>query len=225
MSTGWIKLYRKITELPEWQAKPYDEAHALVDLLVCANHKDQPVLFHGRYEECKRGELVTSSYKLAERWGWSRGKVRLFLARLTKKGYIKAHRKAHRFLRITFCNYDAFPLGDVGKKPTDQPTERPTDTRDSAPGAQPQAPNNLKKIKKKDYIGPDYKKKRGGDPGMDEFSLTPEVKAFIREQYPEEVRQKFQSLQRDGIHGKKHKAAMDKFYVQLLQELRQAAED
>lgn len=81
---GYIKLYRSLLVNPLWMQKPFSKGQAWADLLMKANFKDNQILFGFELITVKRGEHITSEVKLAERWGWSRQKVRNFLELLGK---------------------------------------------------------------------------------------------------------------------------------------------
>lgn len=53
-----------------------------------ANHKENKFLLGNELIEIERGSFITSEVKLAERWGWSRTKVRSFLELLEKDNMI-----------------------------------------------------------------------------------------------------------------------------------------
>jgi DNA replication protein DnaD len=48
-------------------------------MLMLANHEDKEILLGNKVVTVKAGSFITSEVKLAERWGWSRHKVRDFL--------------------------------------------------------------------------------------------------------------------------------------------------
>jgi hypothetical protein len=50
-----------------------------VDLLILANHKEGIIRKRGIKIDLERGDIGFSEVELAERWKWSRGKVRRFL--------------------------------------------------------------------------------------------------------------------------------------------------
>lgn len=79
---GWIKVDRAITEHWVWSDKPFSRGQAWIDLLLLANHKDESFVWRGKTIDAKRGEICRSVSFLAERWGWSRKKTKLFLDRL-----------------------------------------------------------------------------------------------------------------------------------------------
>lgn len=76
---GWILLHRSITENPLWQDKPFSKGQAWIDLLLMANHAPAKLLLGNKIIELGRGQFHTSELKLAEKWGWSRKKVRAYL--------------------------------------------------------------------------------------------------------------------------------------------------
>ena len=82
---GYIKLYRQIFANEIWNDKePFDRRSAWIDLLLLANHKDHTIIYKGKTIEVKRGQVNRSVYQLAERWNWSRGRVKRFLDLLKK---------------------------------------------------------------------------------------------------------------------------------------------
>jgi len=83
MLEGWVKLYRTLTENDLWLEKPFSKGQAWVDLLLITNHKKGIVkVKNGLTFPVKRGECGYSILGLADRWGWSRGKVDRFLLSL-----------------------------------------------------------------------------------------------------------------------------------------------
>ena len=78
LKDGWIKLFRSLLRWRGWpKRRAYTEVEAFIYLLLSANHEK------GEFEDIKieRGQLVTSIVGLAEKWRWSRGKVKLFLVK------------------------------------------------------------------------------------------------------------------------------------------------
>jgi len=79
MQQGWICIHRKIRECFIWNEEPYDKAHAWIDLLLRANHRNKKIMVNGHIKVITRGQLHTSISSLAEQWKWSRNKVYRFL--------------------------------------------------------------------------------------------------------------------------------------------------
>ena len=82
---GFIKVYRAVTDSPMWTERPFDKAHALVDLVSLANYENK--VSGGK--EYRAGCVYSSERDLSRRWGWSREKVRRFLSDLIKDGFVR----------------------------------------------------------------------------------------------------------------------------------------
>ena len=90
---GWIKLYRQIQDSALWDdGEPFDKAHAWIDLLLCVNHADRQKMIAGEIVTVKQGEMFTSDKFLANRWHWSRNRVRRFLETIERNNMIYVKR-------------------------------------------------------------------------------------------------------------------------------------
>lgn len=105
MYSGWISIYRNIQDHWLWQEKPYDKAHAWIDLLLSANHKDNKVLIGNELIIVKRGSLITSQLKLMNKWGWSKSKLIKFLDLISTDGMINYNSTKH-YTMVTINNYE-----------------------------------------------------------------------------------------------------------------------
>lgn len=76
---GWIKLHRKLLENPFWLDKPFSKGQAWIDLLLLVNHEPNEIMIGNEVVQISTGQRHTSELKLAQRWGWSRKKVRAYL--------------------------------------------------------------------------------------------------------------------------------------------------
>lgn len=113
VNKGWISLYRSIQDHWLWQEKPYDKAHAWLDLLLSANHQDKKIVFDSNLVDVKRGEFITSIRKLCERWGWSNSKVKKFLETLQLDGMI-TYKSDTKKTTINIVNYNVYqPSSDA----------------------------------------------------------------------------------------------------------------
>jgi NACalpha-BTF3-like transcription factor len=79
---GYIKLYRDLQDNPIWQQRPFSKGQAWIDMIFRCNHICKPVSGFGNIQWVKRGEFISSNYKLAEAWGWSESAVRTFMRQL-----------------------------------------------------------------------------------------------------------------------------------------------
>ena len=115
---GYIKLYRDIRS--HWIWSDPDYLRAWVDLLMMVNHEDKQILFNKKLITVKRGSRITSIRKLAERWGWSRGRVARFLDMLEQDHMIATRRTTQKTL-INVINYSFYQ----SEKPKRGPRMRP----------------------------------------------------------------------------------------------------
>lgn len=104
---GWISIYRKIQDSWLWQEKPFDKAHAWIDLLLLANHQDKKALLGNELVIVKRGSFITSQKKLMYRWGWGSEKTRRFLKLLHSDGMIKIETDKKK-TTIVINNYEEY---------------------------------------------------------------------------------------------------------------------
>ncbi len=114
--SGWISIHRKIQDHWLWQEKPFDKRSAWIDLLLMANHKDNKFLLGNELIEVKRGSFITSEYKLMDRWGWSKTKVRNFLKLLEDdKMIIKISDR--KKTTLTIVSYNDYQVLETTKEP------------------------------------------------------------------------------------------------------------
>lgn len=88
---------------PLVEKRSFTKFEALVDLVLMASHQGGVV---GNVD-VRRGQLLRSQLQLAERWKWSRTKVRRFLKEAEVRGEIGLVTSRHWSL-ITICNYDTY---------------------------------------------------------------------------------------------------------------------
>lgn len=119
MLQGWISVHRQIQEHWLWAEKPFSKGQAWIDMLLLANHEDKKVLLGSELVDVKAGSFITSEVKLAERWGWSRHKVRDFLD-LLKTDKMLDKKSDSRRTTIFLLNYGNFqPSGTDEGQPKD----------------------------------------------------------------------------------------------------------
>ena len=105
---GWIKFHRQIQESDIWKNKePFDKRSAWVDLIMMANHEDKEIFIKGKSITVRRGQRVTSMYKLADRWHWSRGKVLRYITYLERNNMITRESNSNDTI-ITIVNYNIY---------------------------------------------------------------------------------------------------------------------
>ena len=79
MEKGYIKLHRELGDNKVWLSEPFTKGQAWVDLLLLTNYKSSFIrLRNGEMVQINRGECGYSMETLAQRWSWSRGKVKRY---------------------------------------------------------------------------------------------------------------------------------------------------
>ena len=145
MSTdkGYIKVYRDVRDHWVWKDKPFSRGQAWIDLIISVNHQDKTILFDGHPITIKRGEYLTSMQILADKWGWSRGKVRRFLDDLKTEQMIDKKRHSNGTL-ITLIKYEEYQ----GLRQTKQHTfEQPADISRTSDGHKQYITKNVEDTK------------------------------------------------------------------------------
>jgi hypothetical protein len=116
--TGWFRIWRELLEKELWLTEPFTRGQAFVDLIGLANHADGFIRVRGNRVEVKRGQCGWSEVKLAERWKWSRGRIRRFLSELQNDDRI-VQQKNRITSVISLKNYDKYQGDDTADSTTD----------------------------------------------------------------------------------------------------------
>ena len=119
---GWISVYRKIENSWLWEDRPFARGQAWIDLLLQANYKDKKTFSKGELVEVKRGSFLTSDKELADRWGWSRNKVRGFLDVLVEEHMVTLERTT-KGTSLTIENYSFYQNQGTTESTTEGTTE------------------------------------------------------------------------------------------------------
>lgn len=140
MSSGFIKIDRKITEWGWWS----DDTvfRFFVGIILLANFKDS--LFKGKLVE--RGSFITSIPKLCAYFEMSEWKVRRCLTSLKETGEIIDEANNH-FRKITIINYNEYQDCLSSKKPKDKPKGKLKDKSKDKPKGKPNPIEERKKYK------------------------------------------------------------------------------
>ena len=101
---GWVAIYRRVQEHWIWEDKPFSKGQAWIDMLLLASHNENEFLFGNQVLKNEIGSFITSELKLAERWGWGRKKVRLFLELLQNEQMI-VKKGDNKKTTVTIVNY------------------------------------------------------------------------------------------------------------------------
>lgn len=104
----FLKLDRQINKSAIWNdGTPFDKAHAWMDLLLYVNYVPSERIFGNTIVHIKRGQIVTSDNFLANRWNWSRNRVRRFLELLEADNMIRLERTSYGTW-ISIVNYTKY---------------------------------------------------------------------------------------------------------------------
>jgi len=104
---GWVKLHRKLQETSLWTCEKFSRGQAWVDLIMLANHEESFFYKRGVKVDVLRGQVARSEVELADRWLWSRTKVRRFLDDLEKEQQI-IQQKNNVIQILTIIKYDEY---------------------------------------------------------------------------------------------------------------------
>ena len=177
MVETYIKLFRKVVENDLFNEKPFDRWHAFEWLMVKACRFEKTEVIKGQAIHLKPGQLIIGQRKLAETFGWGRGKVARFcklLEDLKMATFDSTTYGASIGTVITIENYSRYQ----DEAETGEATSSTTD--ESTSGATSRATDraNIKKDKKdKKYIMP----------AIGEFGnvyLTEEELEKLKERFP-----------------------------------------
>lgn len=145
MSEGWIKLHRKLMTTDLWLAEPFTRGQAWADLILLANYKEGFIRIRGIKIPVNRGQVGWSELKLAERWKWSRNKVRRFISELKTEQQIEQQIICKTSV-LTLLNYEEYQGSDTTDGTTNDTTN---DTAERQQTEQQKDTNkNIKKEKK-----------------------------------------------------------------------------
>lgn len=125
MKNNYFVVDRGLLHSDRWLTEPFTRGQAWVDLFGLANHTDGFIRVRGIKIPIKRGQLGWSQIHLAERWKWSRGKVRRYLEELENDGDISietVQQNSKATSIITVQKYDNWQL-------TGQQVEQQTDNK------------------------------------------------------------------------------------------------
>jgi len=128
---SYIYLDRDIASHPLWSDKPFARGQAWVDLILQARFANSQAYIRGIRIDLKRGELALSQEILANRWGWSRGKVARFLDDMQDNSEID-RRQYNRIDIITICKYEEYQTKQATDNTTDSPRKGGRRTADGA---------------------------------------------------------------------------------------------
>ena len=116
--SGYVKLYRKVRENWVWSNPDY--FRAWTDMIMEAEWKPVQRLIADKLILVPRGGLAASERYLSDRWKWSTGKVRRFLAKLAESEMVKRETK-QGITVVTLLNYERYAERRSSNDSSDEP--------------------------------------------------------------------------------------------------------
>lgn len=143
---GWIKIHKSI--MTHWLWEDPIILKAWLELLICASYEDRKIVFDGKLITLKKGQLITSIRKLAQRWGCSKEKVCKILDLFASDGMLIVDKDNKRTL-LTVVNYGLYQSTCDSKTDTESDTESDTvqDAEQDTDSPQIKKYKNKKEIK------------------------------------------------------------------------------
>lgn len=141
MSKGFVLLHRRVVDSQLWNDKPFARGQAWIDLLLSAAHKPHSFWARGVEVKVSEGQVAMSELTMAERWGWSRGKVRRFLSYLEGASKI-VQQKNNVTTLITIEKWKQYQRNNTAER-------HQTDTRRTPDGTQSTMTINDNNVNKK----------------------------------------------------------------------------
>ena len=105
---GWISIHRQMQEHWLWKEKrEFSKAEAWIDILLNVNHQDAEVNIKNEVYKVKRGDSIISLKNWADRWNWSKGRVKRYFTLLQKENMIR-FKCDSKTTHLTVCKYDSY---------------------------------------------------------------------------------------------------------------------
>lgn len=187
---GWVKVHRVLSLDPIWTAEPFTRGQAWIDLILLANHEPGAIRTRGVYIEIARGQVGWSEVRLAERWKWSRDKVRRWFSELEKREHKIIQQKNNVTSLITIVKYDLYQSDDTANN-------TPNDT------AEKQQKNTKRYTNKNEKNEKNEKNKK--NLYLDSVFLSDSELKKLQEKYGEEKTAKAIEVLNNGIMSKGYK--------------------
>jgi hypothetical protein len=183
---GWVKIHRDIQKSPMWLSEPFTRSQAWIDLLLSANHKRGYVRKRGIIVTVERGQVGESEETLADRWKWSRGKLRRFLNELISVQQISREPvQQNKFISslITITNYHDYQKDDTAEEQGNDTTTSTTNGQQIVQQTDSKR-YSTKKNKNEKNEKNEKKKPSGPCPWPDDFVLTDHLRELASKHIP-----------------------------------------
>ncbi len=110
---GYILLYRSILDNPLYRLEKFTKIQAWIDILILTCFTENYITTkNGQVIKLERGQCGYSVVALADRWMWSRTKVKRFLELLENEKMIQQKNVSNHNI-INVLNYDKYQNGAI----------------------------------------------------------------------------------------------------------------
>jgi hypothetical protein len=169
----WVRVTAAMCDHRIFRGEPYDRRSAWLWLIANAAWNDHRVRTRGGMVTIKRGEVIAGSEQLASIWGWSRKRVRTFLAELEAEGMVsKGPDRGQLVTILTICNYEKYQtvpanegpdMGQIGARK--RARSGPENGPDNGPDADIVTTCNYEKFQTEPEIGARKRARSGPEKG------------------------------------------------------------
>jgi len=136
-----------------WQDKPFSKGQAWIDILLMVNYERGKAYFRDAVYDVERGQKITSELKLADRWGWSRTKVRRFLNDLEMEQMLIVKRDNRKTV-IEVANYSKYQDTNTTENTSENTTDDTADVQQKNINNNINKDNKLNKVNKNNIYSP-----------------------------------------------------------------------
>jgi hypothetical protein len=148
IDTGWVKVYRKITDKGYYKKSQY--VHLWLHLLLKASHNEKEFMWNGKIEKLLPGQFVTGRKQLSFETGISETTIERILDLLETEQQI-GQQKTNKYRLLTVLNWNEYQT-------TGQQNGQPADNKRTTDGQQADTFKNIKndknvRIKEKNTAG------------------------------------------------------------------------
>ncbi len=177
MSSGWVKLHRKITEW-EWYSD-VNTTRVFLHLLVVANHKDKK----WRGIDIKRGQRLTSISALSKETNLTIKNIRTAIKRLKATNEVASYSTAQHTV-FTMVNYDLYQ-----EEANETANQGQTEGKQ---GATNKNVKNEKNVNNRDLVEPEPQRKKFNFTDVD-YQCAEWIYSLVKEVAPSSKKPNFES--------------------------------
>lgn len=150
MDYGYIKLHRKI-QYKGYYKKPNHLA-LWIHLLLNANHKETELIWNGKIQKLKAGQLITGRTKLSKNTGISGTTIERIL-KMLENGQQIGQQKTNKYRIITIKNWDKYQNNNEKRTAKRTSNGHLTDTNKNDKNDNKKKSSFLKRKKRPFYLG------------------------------------------------------------------------